>query len=96
VNRSAESRDAELVHQEEAKYPDELDGTGVAGTVTVRYTVDESGHVTDVMVTHSSGNKVLDECAKRTIKRFRYKPAIQDGQPRAVQRTKSFVFRSDG
>jgi TonB family protein len=96
TNRSAEARDAVLKREAEPEYPDHLREAGVEGTVVVSYTVDERGRVTDVSVSRSSGSKELDTCAVRAIKRFKYEPAIQAGQPRAVHRTRSFTFRIEG
>jgi protein TonB len=96
LNRSAEVREAVLRREAEPEYPDHLREAGVQGTVVVSYTVDERGRVTDVSVARSSGSKELDGCAVRAIKRFKYDPATQGGQPRSVRMTKPFAFRLGG
>lgn len=93
VNRVAAVSEPVLVKEVEPDYPEELREQGVQGTVTVRYTVDENGKVTDAGVARSSGSDVLDDAALRAIRRFRYRPAQQNGQPRPFQKTKQIVFR---
>src|SRR5262249_669488 len=90
VNRSAESHDAVLVSKAGPEYPEELHAAGVEGSVEVSYTVDENGRVTDISVSRSSGNRALDDCAKKAIRKFRYKPAEQGGKPREVHRSWKF------
>jgi TonB family protein len=96
LNRVAAVSEPVLVKEVEPDYPEELREQGVQGTVTVRYTVDENGKVTDAGVARSSGSDVLDDAALRAIRRFRYRPAQQNGQPRPFQKTKQFVFRLSG
>jgi protein TonB len=93
VNRVADRAEPEVVREVQPDYPEELREQGVQGTVTVRYTVDENGKVTGVSVERSSGNDALDDAAVRAIRRYRYRPAQQDGKPRAVQMRRPFVFR---
>jgi TonB family protein len=93
VNRVAEAIDAELKDSAPLEYPDELREEGISGSVTVGYTVSEKGRVTNVKVIRSSGHDALDDAAMRTLRKYRYRPAQQDGQPRAVQKTITFTFR---
>jgi TonB family protein len=93
VNRVAEMVEPRLKREAEPDYPEDLREQGVHGSVTVRYTVSETGRVTDVSVTRSSGHAALDDSAVAAIRRFRYKPAQQDGKPRPFTLTKRFVFR---
>ena len=57
--------------------------TGVEGTVSVRYFVNEDGGVSNCRVTRSSGSALLDNTTCRLIEqRFRYKPSLdEDGRP---------------
>jgi TonB family protein len=96
VNRVAEVSEPAIKKEVEPDYPEELREQGVQGTVTVRYTVDENGKVTDAGVARSSGSDVLDDAALRAIRRFLYYPARQNGQPRPFRKTKQFVFRLSG
>jgi protein TonB len=98
VNRVAESSEPVCTREVEPEVPDSLREEGVEGSysVTVSYTVDENGRVTGVSVSRSSGQDALDDAAVRAIRKFRYKPAQQNGQPRAVKMTKRFSFRISG
>ena len=73
-----------------------LRDAGVEGTVTLTYTVDEKGSVRDVTVSRASGSRELDECAVRAVKRWKFDPAVQDGQPRAFRMSTPFRFRIGG
>jgi periplasmic protein TonB len=65
-------------------YPIEAIRKALTGTVTLRVLVDVDGKPIDVQVERSSGHRVLDAAAKRQVlAKWRFRPAIQDGQ--AVQ-----------
>jgi protein TonB len=67
----------------DSDYPRAAKEAMIQGTVSVRYTVAETGRVTDCMVTRSSGNAELDETTCRLVKeRFRYRPSKDEqGNP---------------
>ncbi|HEX5183871.1 MAG TPA: energy transducer TonB [Allosphingosinicella sp.] len=57
-------------------YPHRAGEAKIGGSVSVRFTVETNGHVTNCSVTRSSGDSDLDAVTCRLIeKRFRYKPA---------------------
>ncbi|HEY1605954.1 MAG TPA: energy transducer TonB [Allosphingosinicella sp.] len=57
-------------------YPHRTGEAKIGGSVSVRFFVETNGHVTDCVVTRSSGNGDLDATTCRLVeKRFRYKPA---------------------
>ena len=58
---------------------DDLDRTDT--TVRVRLSVDERGEVTEADILHSSGSRALDDAALDAVGRWRYAPAVRDGQP---------------
>ena len=65
-------------------YPMEAIRKALTGTVTLRVLVDVDGRPIDVQVEHSSGHRVLDAAAKKQVlAKWRFRPAMQDGQ--AVQ-----------
>ena len=71
----------------DSDYPSAAGEAGFSGTVSVRYTVETDGRVSECEVTRSSGNTELDETTCRLIeKRFRYTPS-RDAQGRAVPST---------
>lgn len=65
-------------------YPRDALARRIEGTVYLEVLVDVDGTPLDVRVQTSSGNRSLDEAARKHIlKRWKFKPAMQDG--RAVQ-----------
>ena len=65
-------------------YPIEAIRKALTGTVTLRVLVDVDGRPIDVQVERSSGHRVLDAAAKKQVlAKWRFRPAMQDGQ--AVQ-----------
>jgi periplasmic protein TonB len=56
------------------------------GVVSIRYVVSATGAVSDCAVTTSSGKPRLDDAAcKMVMRRWKFKPATQDGKPVQVQ-----------
>jgi protein TonB len=49
-------------------YPEEARRRGEEGRVTVRFTVDRSGHVTEAAIVSSSGSALLDEAASGLLR----------------------------
>ncbi|MGQ9697947.1 MAG: energy transducer TonB [Armatimonadota bacterium] len=74
-------------------YPPACREEGVEGDVTLLYTVSEDGSVTDVQVVRKSGDSRLDRAAVRAAMAMKYRPAVQNGKPRAVKRLQKFEFR---
>jgi protein TonB len=66
------------------EYPTQLKRDGVSGIVMVKCTIDEKGNVTDTHVEKSS-NEAFDAPAEAALKKWRFKPAQQDGAPVAVK-----------
>jgi TonB family protein len=48
--------------------------------------------VEDVRVTRSSGDDRLDRAAVSAARKWHYKPAVQDGQPRSVKWRRTLRF----
>jgi protein TonB len=76
-------------------YPDELRREGVSGIVTVKCTIDEKGDVVDPQVEKST-NPAFDRPAVAALKKWKFKPAKQDGAPVAIKVSIpiKFVFES--
>jgi len=76
-------------------YPDELRREGVSGIVTVKCTIDENGNVTEPTVEKSS-NAAFERPALAALKKWKFKPAKQDGAPVStkVSIPIKFVFES--
>lgn len=60
-------------------YPDLARKRGQEGMVNVRCQVDSSGKVTAVSLAKSSGFKLLDEAALKTVGKWKFKPGSRDG-----------------
>jgi protein TonB len=63
------------------EYPQKALEQGVAGSVTVEFTVDAKGDTRNVHVVESSPPGVFDRVAIAAIKRWRYQPAMVNGAP---------------
>jgi periplasmic protein TonB len=76
-------------------YPDELRREGVSGLVMVRCSIDEQGNVTETVVEKSS-NVAFEKPAIAAVKRWKFKPAKQDGTPVAIKVSIpiKFIFES--
>jgi periplasmic protein TonB len=65
-------------------YPRDALRDGVQGTVMLQVLVDVDGRPLEVQVQHSSGNRQLDNAARRQVlEHWTFRPAMKDG--RAVQ-----------
>ena len=61
-------------------YPREALRRRIEGTVLLQVLVGVDGRPLDVIVQQSSGNRALDEAARlQVLKRWRFRPAMQDG-----------------
>jgi protein TonB len=83
----------ELVGEaERPEMPAEAKAAGIEGTVVVKYTVTETGAVTDVRVL--KGPPELQAVCIAAVKAMRFKPGRDpDGVPRAFTKIKSFRFK---
>jgi protein TonB len=76
------------------EYPRELKAQNVSGLVMVKCTIDEQGNVGEVAVVKSSNEK-FDQFATDALKKWKFKPARQDGTPISVQVTIPIKFVVD-
>jgi TonB family protein len=68
----------------EATYPPVLRDAGIGGTAVFWIHVNPEGNVTDTRLRTSSGRFELDEAAKGVMRRLRFAPALNQGEPVAV------------
>jgi len=68
-------------HSCENEYPPSAQRLNQEGTTAIKFTVNTDGSVTDVQVANSSGHDALDQAAIRCASSWRYKPALENGQP---------------
>lgn len=62
------------------RYPPAAQRDGIEGYVVLRFTIDETGGVTDVEIIDSNPRRVFDQEARRALLRWKYKPKVVDGK----------------
>ena len=62
-------------------YPEALACAGVGGTVQLRVNIGTDGQVGQVEVQQSSGNADLDQVAAKAVRDWKFRPAMNAGQP---------------
>jgi protein TonB len=68
------------------EYPREMRSQGINGLVMVKCTIDEKGDVAEADVVKSSNEK-FDQYATDAVKKWKFKPAREDGTPVSVKVT---------
>ncbi|TPH16193.1 energy transducer TonB [Litorilituus lipolyticus] len=63
------------------KYPMSAARQGREGWAVVSFVIDEEGGVNDIIVKETSGSKDFARATKKAVKRWKYKPAIENGKP---------------
>jgi protein TonB len=81
-----------IFHNRPPVYPREASQNGQHGTVVVVIHISPSGQAASVDVVNSSGYVLLDSAARDAVMRWRFLPAVKDGQPVASEMRMSFVF----
>ena len=69
------------ISQPPPSYPRDALRRGIGGTVRVQVTVAPDGSVDRMAVATSSGDRNLDRAAMEAVRRWRFKPAMRNGQP---------------
>ena len=93
VSRVADRALPELVRRVNPQYPAAAAAESVEGMVRLVVTVGPDGDVEKVTVSKSSGDSRLDSAAAAAVKKWKYKPAVQDGTPRRVDTSATVTFR---
>lgn len=93
VSRTADRSVPELVHRVNPAYPPSAQAEGVEGTVKLRVAVGTTGNVEQVIVAASSGDSRLDSAAVASVRQWKYRPAVQNGEPRRVETYATVSFR---
>lgn len=65
------------------QFPRRCAERGISGWVVLEFTVNDLGMVEEPSVIDSDPSGCFNRAALKTISRFKYKPTIIDGQPRA-------------
>jgi protein TonB len=63
------------------QYPPRAAERGLEGWVELRFGISATGAVQDAEVTRSHPGKVFDRAALRAVRRWKYNPKIEDGNP---------------
>ena len=82
--------DPEVIGDVKIDYPEEAKRADVEGPVRLKITVDFEGHVSEVIVMSGPGYG-LDQAAAAALRRFRFKPAMKNGE--AVSTTFVYTYR---
>ncbi len=76
----------------EAPYPEALKAEGKSAEVVLGLTIQSDGSVSEVVVVHSSGEKLFDDAAVQAAKQFAFEPATRGGKPIAARIQFKYVF----
>lgn len=85
----------EIVERVPPKYPRDAAEDKVEGRVEMQFTVDAQGQVQDVSVISSEPGDVFDAAAVASVKKWRFNPALQDGEPVPVETRQTINFELD-
>ncbi len=86
--------DPEVIGDVKISYPEEAKRADVEGKVRLKITVDFEGHVSDVVVVSGPGYG-LNEAAAAAMKRFRFKPAMKNGEAVSTSFIYTYTFLID-
>jgi TonB family protein len=81
-----------VIHKEQPQYSEVARRAGVEGVVLLYAEVDISGRAVNVRVIRSLGYG-LDERASEAVTKWRFKPALKDGEPVQVGSTFEVAFK---
>ncbi len=83
-------RNANLTFGEDPKYPSVAKRKGIELEVFVSFTIDEEGRVSNIQFEKQSKLNYFKSSINTALKKWRFEPALEDGQP--VQSTMSKIF----
>jgi len=69
------------IHRPPPEYPRRALRRGASGEVVVRVLVGTDGQPRQVEIAHSSSHRALDQAALQAVRRWRFEPAMRNGQP---------------
>ncbi len=90
--RGMSDSDARIKLAMQPKYPDRARMRKLEGTVTVAFTITETGQTIDATVVASSPPRIFDQEALNAISRWQFWPKIKDGKPVAMRATQTIDF----
>jgi protein TonB len=84
-----------VFHNRPPEYPREAAMNGEHGTVVVMIHVSPAGTTAGLDVVSSSGYALLDRAVREAVARWRFLPAVKDGQPVASDMKMGFIFENE-
>lgn len=93
IQSTALADPAPLLGNSAPEYPETARKKGIEGTVILKVSVDADGQPISVTVATSSGHDLLDAEALRTVRSWRFQPALAHGQAVAGLVMVPIVFR---
>lgn len=85
------NRPMQLVSGSGPIYPPEAKAERLEGFVVVRYSVSADGRVINARVDSAQPEGVFEDAALTAVRSWRYNPALEDGEPVAVDNVVSTV-----
>lgn len=89
---TGDNRQPYVVFGPRPSYPPEARAGGREGKVRVKVLIAENGTPGEVQLAESSGNTSLDEAALTALRRWRFQPALRNGQPVLAWVTVPVIF----
>lgn len=90
---SGQTRGPILSQRELPRYPIQALRSGQQGWVDLAFTVARDGSVTDVSVLGAQPHHVFDSAAVEAVRRWKFSPALKDGQPVAAKLERRLEFK---
>jgi TonB family protein len=95
LESAGQNRKAKLIYRVEPDYTPDAREKQITGTVQLGFTVGHDGSVQSVQVKKSLFPS-LDESAVAAVRKWRFEPAMKDGQPASMYMAVEFYFSPDG
>lgn len=91
--RTGPTREAQAISRPEPAFPSALRRAGISGNVTVKFSIGANGQARATLAV-SSGHRALDQAALAAAQRWRFRPALKNGQAVPSSQYKRFSFQS--
>jgi periplasmic protein TonB len=80
---------------EQPEFPTAARMSGIEGWVTVSYTIDAKGRVSDVHIVDAQPRRVFDSAVRKAVHNWRFEPSVVEGEPVARRMTQTIQFSLD-
>ena len=75
---------AQIIERSQPDYPVEAVRANEEGEVRLQIALDTQGNIADVRIVQSSHSRALDKAAVDAARKWKFRPAMHDGQPAAA------------